>query len=155
MLEQRIGRLDRIGQTGVVQVWVPFVRGTGGEILTRWYHEALNAFEENGPAAGWVTSRFFGELAALIGDLEKQATHARLDRLIRGGRISVIRQQRRIDVGRDRLLELDTLPPEKMAGLMEAIRDVDGDPSFLQWIEPLLDVWGIVMEPIARPKTYR
>ena len=154
LLEQRIGRLDRIGQTGLVQVWVPFVRGTGGEILTRWYHEALNAFEENGPAAGWVTSRFFGELAALIGDLERKATHARLDRLIRGGRISVIRQQRRIDLGRDRLLELDALPPEKMAGLMEAIRDIDGDPSFLQWIEPLLDVWGIVMEPLA-PHVYR
>jgi len=155
LLEQRIGRLDRIGQTGAVQVWVPFVRGTGGEILTRWYHEALNVFEKNVPAAGGVTSRFVGQLTALIGgDLEKKATDARLDRLIRGGRISVIRQQRRIDVGRDRLLELDALPPEKVAGLMETIRDVDGDPGFLQWVEPLLDNWGIVMEPIA-PHVYR
>ncbi|WP_372679963.1 RNA polymerase-associated protein RapA [Desulfosarcina sp.] len=154
LLEQRLGRLDRIGQTGVVQVWVPFVRGTGGEILTRWYHEALNAFETNIPAAGWVTSRFFGQLMALIGDLGNKSTDARLDRLIHGGRISVIRQQRRIELERDRLLELDALPPEKVARLMEAIREVDNDPGFLQWVEPLFDVWGIVMEPIAH-QVYR
>lgn len=33
LLEQRIGRLDRIGQRGVVNVLIPFVRGTGGEVL--------------------------------------------------------------------------------------------------------------------------
>ena len=154
LLEQRIGRLDRIGQAGVVQVWVPFVRGTGGELLTRWYHEVLNAFEKNNPAAGWVTRRFLGELTALIGDMQKKETNARLDRLIRGGRISVIRQQRRIDSGRDRLLELDALPPEKVVDLMEGIREIDGDPGFPEWVERLLDVWGIVMEPIS-PHIYR
>jgi len=149
LLEQRIGRLDRIGQTGVVQVLVPFVRGTGGEILTRWYHEALDAFEKNVPAAGWVTHRFLGELTALSGDMDKKEAVTRLDSLIRCGRISVMRQQRRIDSGRDRLLELDALPPEKVDRLMEAIRKVDGDPDFTSWVERLLDVWGIVMEPVT------
>ncbi len=149
LLEQRIGRLDRIGQTGVVQVLVPFVRGTGGEILTRWYHEALDAFEKNVPAAGWVTHRFLGELTALGGDMDRKEAVSRLDRLIRCGRIAVMRQQRRIDSGRDRLLELDALPPDKVDRLMGAIREVDGDPDFTEWVERLLDVWGIVMEPIT------
>ena len=133
---------------------VPFVRGTGGEILARWYHEALDIFEKNVPAAGWVNQRCFGQLTALIGDLDKKEAGIRLNRLIRCGRISVIRQQRRIELGRDRLLELDALVPEMADRLIEAIRDVDGDPGFQALVERLFDVWGVVMEPIA-PRIYR
>jgi ATP-dependent helicase HepA len=86
--------------------------------------------------------------------LEKRIPETRLSRLIRGGRISVIRQQRRIDSGRDRLLELDALPPEEVARLMASIQEVDNDPCFPEWVEPLLDVWGIVMASIA-PQIYR
>ena len=154
LLAQRIGRLDRIGQTGVVQVMVPFIRGTGGEILARWYHEALNVFEANVPAAGWVTRRFFSQLTALIGNRGEKATSDRLNRLIRCGRISVARQQRRIEAGHDRLLELDASTPEKAVGLIEAIQEADDDPGFPEWVQRLLDAWGIVMEPIA-PRTYR
>lgn len=154
LLEQRIGRLDRIGQSGVVQVIVPFVRGTGTEILARWYHEALNALEKNVPAAGWVTRRLFGELTALIGDRDRKDTDARLERLIRCGRIAGVRRQRRIESGRDRLLQLDALPPEKVARLITEVRAADGDPGFEKWVEALLDALGIVMEPIA-PRIFR
>jgi ATP-dependent helicase HepA len=47
LLEQRIGRLDRIGQTSEIQVHVPYVTGSSHEVLARWYHEGLNAFETN------------------------------------------------------------------------------------------------------------
>jgi ATP-dependent helicase HepA len=46
MLEQRIGRLDRIGQSGDIHIHVPFLKGTPEEGRLRWYHEGLNAFEE-------------------------------------------------------------------------------------------------------------
>jgi ATP-dependent helicase HepA len=149
LLEQRIGRLDRIGQRGVVNVFVPCVSGSAGEILARWYHEALNAFEQHVPAAGWVTRRFLNALTALIDNPDRQAAEARLERLIRSGRISAARQQRQIESGRDRLLELDALPPEQVQALIEEIRATDGDAGFVDMAERLLDVWGIVMEPIA------
>jgi ATP-dependent helicase HepA len=154
LLEQRIGRLDRIGQRGVVNVFVPFVRGSGGEILARWYHEALNAFEKHVPAAGWVTRRFFKALMVLVGAPDRKSAEARLDRLIRSGRISAARQQRQIESGRDRLLELDALPPQQVQELIEEIRTIDADPGFAAMVERLLDVWGIVMEAIA-PDIYR
>ena len=47
LLEQRIGRLDRIGQTAEIQVHIPFVAGSSQEVLARWYHEGLNSFEKN------------------------------------------------------------------------------------------------------------
>jgi len=46
MLEQRIGRLDRIGQTGDIHIHVPFTTGSPEADRVRWYHEGLNAFEE-------------------------------------------------------------------------------------------------------------
>lgn len=46
LLEQRIGRLDRIGQRAEIQVHVPFVAGSSQEVLARWYQEGLNSFEK-------------------------------------------------------------------------------------------------------------
>lgn len=148
LLEQRIGRLDRIGQTGVVKVMVPFVRGTGGEILARWYHEALNVLEQNVPAAGWVMCRLWGPLCDLIRDPRGTSFHDRLDRLMRCGRLAIARQQRRLESGRDRLLELGILAAPVVDRLIEGIQDVDADPVFLELVEQLLDAWGIVMDPI-------
>jgi ATP-dependent helicase HepA len=39
LLEQRIGRLDRIGQTSTIHIHVPFIKQTTEEVLARWYHE--------------------------------------------------------------------------------------------------------------------
>ena len=39
LLEQRIGRLDRIGQTSDIHIHIPVVPGTPQELLARWYHE--------------------------------------------------------------------------------------------------------------------
>src|SRR6185295_846049 len=58
LLEQRIGRLDRIGQTSEIQVHVPFVEGSAQEVLVRWYHEGLNAFAENLQGGRELLERF-------------------------------------------------------------------------------------------------
>ena len=154
LLEQRIGRLDRIGQTGVVRVMVPFVRGTAGEVMARWYHEALNAFEQYAPAAAWVTQRFFGALTALVKSPGPGLDRHRLERLLRGGRISASRQHRRIESGRDRLLEQGALSQEPAEGLIDTIRRADGDPGFQALVERLFDVCGIVTEPVV-PRVFR
>ena len=46
LLEQRIGRLDRIGQSQEIKILVPYVSGSKDDFLQRWYHEGLNAFEQ-------------------------------------------------------------------------------------------------------------
>ncbi|MFP1590735.1 helicase-related protein [Escherichia coli] len=45
LLEQRIGRLDRIGQAQDIQIHVPYLEKTAQSVLVRWYHEGLDAFE--------------------------------------------------------------------------------------------------------------
>ena len=45
LLEQRIGRLDRIGQQHTIDIYLPFFENTPQQSLVRWYHEGMNAFE--------------------------------------------------------------------------------------------------------------
>ncbi|MET0263546.1 MAG: helicase-related protein, partial [Rariglobus sp.] len=44
LVEQRIGRLDRIGQKHTIQLHVPYLENSPQERLFQWYHQALNAF---------------------------------------------------------------------------------------------------------------
>ena len=49
VLEQRIGRLDRIGQTETIKVHVPYMTGTAQERLFQWHHNGLNAIAHISP----------------------------------------------------------------------------------------------------------
>src|SRR5690606_33626047 len=51
LLEQRIGRLDRIGQRHPVSIHIPYLEGGAQEVLLRWYHEGLDAFAQTNPVA--------------------------------------------------------------------------------------------------------
>ncbi len=57
LLEQRIGRLDRIGQQGTIHIYVPYVVGDRGERYARWYDEGLDAFERNLPGGAMLVER--------------------------------------------------------------------------------------------------
>ncbi|MCW9025425.1 MAG: RNA polymerase-associated protein RapA, partial [Gammaproteobacteria bacterium] len=50
LLEQRIGRLDRIGQQHSIQIMVPFIEHSAQEVMLNWYHQGINAFEQTCPA---------------------------------------------------------------------------------------------------------
>ena len=59
-LEQRVGRLDRIGQGEEIFIYVPVFENTPEQVLFHWYHEGLGAFTEAQPAAGDLLE-IFGE----------------------------------------------------------------------------------------------
>ncbi|MBT8135297.1 MAG: RNA polymerase-associated protein RapA, partial [Gammaproteobacteria bacterium] len=44
LLEQRIGRLDRIGQSETINIHVPYFEASAQSVCFSWYHEALQAF---------------------------------------------------------------------------------------------------------------
>ena len=65
VLEQRIGRLDRIGQTADINIHVPYLPGSAGELWARWYHEGLGAFEQTLHGAAAVFREYHGPVSAL------------------------------------------------------------------------------------------
>src|SRR5699024_8691348 len=50
LLEQRIGRLDRIGQGSDIYIHVPYFTEHAQTVLFRWYHEGMQAFTRTNPA---------------------------------------------------------------------------------------------------------
>ncbi len=67
-LEQRIGRLDRIGQQNDIQLHVPYEANSLDHQRMRWYHEGLNAFESICRTGDGVVRALGDELHGLLGE---------------------------------------------------------------------------------------
>jgi ATP-dependent helicase HepA len=156
LLEQRIGRLDRIGQTAEIQVHVPFVTGSSQEVLARWYHEGLNSFEKNLHGGREQLERFGARVHDLAQDFhETEATsRAELDRLIDETQIARKELTERLEQGRDRLLELNSFRPETAARLVQAIRQPDADRALDEFMIAVFDHYAIQVEELT-PRTYQ
>jgi ATP-dependent helicase HepA len=156
LIEQRIGRLDRIGQREAIHVHVPVIQGSHLDVLARWYHEGLNAFEAHVPGAGELCARFRPDLLDLVGRMQtdRAAAGEALDRFI--PRVQEARRQvaARLDRGRDRLLEWNSLRPALSAQLVEEIHRQDEDHTLDAFMLEAFDLFFIQVEEIA-PRTWR
>jgi len=47
LLEQRIGRLDRIGQSETIRIHMPFLPHSWTELLMQWHHAGINGVEHS------------------------------------------------------------------------------------------------------------
>jgi ATP-dependent helicase HepA len=150
LLEQRIGRLDRIGQTAEIQVHVPFVTGTGQEVMARWYHEGLNAFEKNLQGGRELLERF----GARVYELTHRRARGQLNRLIQETQTAQKEITEQLQQGRDRLLELNSFRPKVAAALVDEIRLQDEDRSLDKFMLAVLEQYNIHIDELA-PRTYR
>lgn len=146
LLEQRIGRLDRIGQTETIRIHVPFQRRTRSEVLFRWYHDGLNAFVRTAQGASRVAEELRPQLEATLEEPESSA----IDALVRNTRAFHATLAAQLAKGNDRLLELNSFNPELAGPLIEAISRADADERFEQFVVRLLDECGLDLEELAR-----
>ena len=58
LIEQRIGRLDRIGQKHDILIHVPTVKNSKQERLAKWQHLGLNTFEESIPGGQALMTQY-------------------------------------------------------------------------------------------------
>ncbi|MBD3316343.1 MAG: RNA polymerase-associated protein RapA [Chitinivibrionales bacterium] len=150
LVEQRIGRLDRIGQTGAVIIHVPYVKATVGEVYARLYHRGLDLFAGTAPAAGEV----FEALRERISELTARplyrdnSWHEELQRLIVEAKRRTETLNKQYALGRDRLLELHSFRPNEAAELIGRIREADGDTEFATVFGELLRARGVLIEEV-------
>ncbi|GAL19520.1 RNA polymerase associated protein RapA [Vibrio maritimus] len=117
LLEQRIGRLDRIGQKRDIDVHVPYLEGTSQGILARWFNEGLNAFAETCPTGRMVYDRYEESIINMLasGDTSE------LDDVIEGSRQYNQELKHELEQGRDRLLEMHSNGGEAAQEIVEKI----------------------------------
>ncbi|MBU1238704.1 RNA polymerase-associated protein RapA, partial [Myxococcota bacterium] len=65
LLEQRIGRLDRIGQAPRIFLHVPYVSGTHQEVLARWFHCGMDILRRSRPGGSLVQEAFLDRLKSM------------------------------------------------------------------------------------------
>lgn len=152
LLEQRIGRLDRIGQQKDISIHVPYLKGSAQERLARWYHEGLDAFEHNLEGGRQMEARF-GERLRILAMTATEAEAAQADALIAETKAHHGELKSALAAGRDRLLEMNSFHPAIASALIEQIRGEDLDPQLEQYMLSVFEQFGIEVEDLA-PRTY-
>ena len=131
LLEQRIGRVDRIGQKHDISIHVPYVTGSTQEVLARWYNEGLGIFRENINGLHAIFTRFEDRLTALMEETaETQKINEDGLALLIDDAASYTRDTREaLDKGRHILVELNSFKPEPADRIIRRIRETDENPS--------------------------
>jgi ATP-dependent helicase HepA len=153
LLEQRIGRLDRIGQTETINLHVPFPAGSPLEILARWYHEGLDAFEKPLEGGREIAARFGARLAELLADPVAKTAPAALEKLIADTRAFHLALAKDLAAGQDRLLQMASFRPALAKDVIAQISAADADPSLDEFLLRVFDHYGVHVEPLAA-RTY-
>jgi ATP-dependent helicase HepA len=151
LLEQRIGRLDRIGQKHDISIHIIAVADSAQHALARWYHEGVDAFRTS-PADGRELLRRFGEPLALLADGHARGDDQRdqeLDVILAETRASHEQMAELIRAGRDHLLELAASRDLHADELAQAFRREDEDPSRDNFQQHLLESFGIHAEDLG------
>lgn len=143
LLEQCIGRLDRIGQTRDVQIYVPCLAGSTQQDLARWYHEGLNAFEQTCP----IGMALFEQYETLL--KVRSENKADFEQLILRTQKQAKALRLALEKGRDRLLELNSNGGEKAQRLAAEIAQTDNSPQLVDFALNLFDIIGVEQDDLG------
>lgn len=154
LLEQRIGRLDRIGQRHDIAIHAGAFSGSAQHALLRWYHEGLDALQSS-PSDGREILRRYGQ--RLLAEAERHALggedgNAELDSLIAETAASHRELSELVNAGRDRLLELASERQAREQHLASAMRAQDEDVGGDDFVLALFEQFGIDSEETG-PRT--
>ncbi len=159
VVEQRIGRLDRIGQAETVQIHVPYCPDTPEEVLLKWYSEGLNLFSQpwNGAElpstlakdladafrAHLPKSEDFKKRAETLADL--LATTQKIAEKIRADQLASV----------DRLVDITSFQQGKGTALAGRIAQVDASKELRKFLADAFDYFGVEAEVLDETGTLK
>jgi ATP-dependent helicase HepA len=138
LLEQRIGRLDRIGQGNEIYIHVPFVKKSKTEMLYLWYHEALGIFEHSLMGGGEIYAKFENELKSYLENPVKKFNKFVKEFLPRGKK-EMLLLNKKTEKGRDRLLEFNSQNKKFSEELLAEAQRMDLNEELLPFAFNMLD----------------
>ena len=141
LLEQRIGRLDRIGQKNIIQIHIPYIKESAQEILFHWYKEGLNAFAQTCPAGQGMVAQL-GE--DLISQLEKSRYEVdQVIELLDKAKPLYAELNMELQKGRDRLLEMNAFRKPVADKLIKEIQHIELESDLEDYMTRICDTYGV------------
>jgi ATP-dependent helicase HepA len=135
---------------------VAVVEGSPQQVLQKWLHEGLDAFEHVVADGRELLRRFGGELLSILGR-DPEEREIALDELVSRSREVHAELAETIARGRDRLLELGSRrglgPAHQRGALLPALMASDADALQDDYPLRLLEAFGIHGEPLG-PQTW-
>ncbi|HVK57868.1 MAG TPA: RNA polymerase-associated protein RapA, partial [Candidatus Kapabacteria bacterium] len=146
LLEQRIGRLDRIGQTEDIKIHVPYVTGSPLEMLARWYHEGVNAFARHFSGGAEMGQKFGERVLEVALEETPEKDFAKLLKETKKFREEL---EAKLHSGRDRLLELNSFDTTRASAIVQQIATADADTRLDQFVTDAFDHFGLNIEDVG------
>ena len=149
LLEQRIGRLDRIGQTATIQIHLPYIVGSPQEFVADWFHQGLDAFEVCAHGSVEYKEAFSARLlegALKYGRGQKKGNREALEAFVEETIAFREELTERLRLGRDRLLELNSFDQTVANEVVDNIRRTENDSTSRTMLFDLLDHYGVRIE---------
>ena len=116
MLEQRIGRLDRIGQTQTIELHAFLAEGSADADRFDWYHDILGCLENIQPAAGAIHEKYVEQWLEAPSPALRETIIKALTEL-----------SEQLEHGRDVLLELNSCRQPEATELKERVANLEAN----------------------------
>jgi ATP-dependent helicase HepA len=153
LLEQRIGRLDRIGQTKDIHIHIPYVVGSPQSLLIRWFHEGLNAFNTNLEGGNIIYKKFSDRLVNIATINSPEDAIEKLEALVSETAKFQKELKENLADGRDKLLEMNSFRPKVAKKLIAQIKAEDRDVALENYLTKVFEHFDVEMEDLAA-RTY-
>ena len=141
LLEQRIGRLDRIGQRCDIEIHVPYLAQTAQQSLFEWYDQGLNVFRDSCSAGYMIFETFQGRL---LSELEQRTET--FDALLKDSATFTAKIRQELRDGRDKLLERNSCKPVIAKALISEIAAIEATNTLEPYLESLCETFGVEQE---------
>ena len=148
LLEQRIGRLDRIGQSRDIEILVPIPKFSPVERVFRWYHEAFQAFDHPLLEGDFLFDNLKDDIPVLFHGVPKA-----FDNFLKQSKTIAKRLKESLEQGRDKLLERHSYDEVEGQATVEAIGEVDSREDLKAFMDGAFDLFGVNVEDQEEPPT--
>ncbi|MCD6586875.1 MAG: RNA polymerase-associated protein RapA, partial [Desulfobacteraceae bacterium] len=156
LLEQRVGRLDRIGQTQDIYIHIPYLKGSAWEILVNWYSSGLGIFENNVNGIHHLYKQFGQQVVNLLMANIEHGKRSESDFFDLVSETATCRSDlaEKYEKGRNKILELNSFHAGTAKKLTDKITAIDESRDLDDFMLRIFDHYRVQTDEIS-DRTWR
>ncbi|MCT4641763.1 MAG: helicase-related protein, partial [Bacteriovoracaceae bacterium] len=146
LLEQRIGRLDRVGQKHDINIHIPYIEKSFEHILIDWYEKVFKSFE----AAPKAATTFYNEYKDKLEELIKSSFNQEdLDTFISNMKVKYDDLVIELSKGHDALLDINSFNFENAKAIKNSINEFNQKNDLDKYMNMAFDALGITIKDLS------